>query len=508
MGREESFKPRSKRFFRFPDESVPEAVLDREFKIAKTRFPVEYGDEQWAKPGTRPDWVSMRYAIRMVEDLNPNLVEPSMFLGAWEIEREAISMLADVLNHPLYLHEEHDPSKNPPFGWFTPSGTSSMLQATWSLRNKYFNQLESAMNRDFDITKERGTVREEGLLGLVRKGLLDIEKPPVVLAPVDMHFAGDKSMDVLGFGAESIVRYDLTANYTTDYMALENTVKKLQDQGRDVMFAIVTAGAVDTGRVEDVGEFDRTLKKVGCDVPIIVDAAQQYMMLAMLPEQYHKWDFRVPGVEAIVIDPHKTDATPYPGSVVLFRDKLIAHHTKNDNGYLHLDDELDYDMKRTWQLMPQFPTSRSPIGAISTWAHLARNGRKKLVAKYQEMFDLTKMLFDNIKQSNYFEVICEPQTGIIPFHVRGMDDRKARELYHLFESCNEEPRFYISFADCVRLRTTEDFQTYAEMKKSKPGEKVEGFGGLYIQVMHHANEALAEKLFERLESFGAQVYNL
>ena len=46
------------------------------------------------------------------------------------------------------------------------------------------------------------------------------------------------------------------------------------------------------------------------------------------------------------------------------------------------------------------------------------------------------------------------------------------------------------------------------MKKSKPGEKVEGFGGLYIQVMHHANEALAEKLFERLESFGAQVYNL
>ena len=74
-----------------------------------------------------------------------------------------------------------------------------------------------------------------------------------------------------------------------------------------------------------------------------------------------------------------------------------------------------------------------------------------------------------------------------------------------FAECNEEPRFYISFADCIRLRTGEDHQEYSDSKLATPGAKVYGYGGLYIQVMNHATPDLADQLIERLDKFGREM---
>ena len=138
MSREKSCTPRNERFFTIPNHGVTIAVVDREIDVAKTRFSVVYGDEQFAKPGTLPDQIALQFAFDMVRTRNPNLVEPAMFLGAWEIEREAVSMLAEMLHHPNYRTPEYDPQRDPVLGWFTDSGTSSFMQASWSLCNKFF----------------------------------------------------------------------------------------------------------------------------------------------------------------------------------------------------------------------------------------------------------------------------------------------------------------------------------------------------------------------------------
>lgn len=506
-GREKDFIPRNKRFFTIPEDGERPANIDREFDIAKTRFPVVYDDEQWAKPGTLPDQEAISFAFDMVRKRNPNLVEPTMFLGAWEIEREAISMLAHLFHHPHYQQPDYDPAKNPVLGWFTDGGSSSLLQAAWTLRNKFCRDLEERLygSAGFDRKKKRGLIREEGMWGLVHQGLIDPKKPPVVLAPIDMHFAGDKAIDVLGLGSKNIIRYGLQKDYCTDYASLAELVQDLMEDGRRIMFALANAGAVDNGRVEDVKKFTQVLRESDCDAPIIVDAAQQYMMLSLLSERYPAWDFRVEGVEAIIADPHKTDASPYPGSVILFKNKEVAYDTQNTAGYLHADDHLDYDMKTTWQLMPQLPTSRSPIGAIATWAHLLLRGKRKLTEKYQTIFDLTQELASYLRNSRYYTLICEPQTGVVPLHVKDNDDLKAQQVYHLFESSREQPRFYISYADCLRVRTAEEFSNYATLKNERPGEKISGYGGLYIQVMQHATRELVGQLIDRLDRVGFQL---
>jgi glutamate/tyrosine decarboxylase-like PLP-dependent enzyme len=492
LSREDNFIARTERFFRVPNKGISFAAVDRQYDISKTRFPVVYGDEQWAKPGTLPDLVAMEFAFDMVKKRNPNLVEPTMFLGAWEIEREAISMLADLMKHPDHNYQKDTSSI---FGWFTDGGTSSLLQASWTLRNNFYRRLANGINGADAL------IRETGYYGLVLEGLVDPNKPPVVLAPVDMHFSGDKVSDVLGIGKKNLLRYGLKADFSTDYDDLENLVQEVISDGKDIMYIYVGAGTTETGRVEDVREIHNLLNKISYEAPIIVDAAQQYMMLSLL-DHFPEWDFRVDSVQAIVADPHKTEASPYPASVVIFRDKNVAIDTKNSAGYLHLNDELEYDMKSTSQLMPQLPTSRSPIGAISTWAYLLLSGMERLLDKQEKIFNITHKIANFVKSSPYFKLIANPQTGIVPFHVTEYDDEKARYIYSLFANWNEDPRFYISYSDSMRVKTRADFLKYTQSKNKTLGEKIDGFGGLYIQVMPHATDELSDKLIERLDQFG------
>lgn len=505
MGREEDFRKRKERFFEVPKTGISIARIQREFEIAKDRFPVVYGDEQFAKPGTLPDLTALTYAFDMVRTRNPNLVEPTMFLGAWEIEREAISMLSKMFNHPNYLNQDYSPEKDPVLGWFTDGGTSSILQASWTLRNKYCRDLEASVNPDFNRKIMPGIIKEEGWLGMISSRLIDPMKGPVILAPMDLHFAGDKVVDIIGRGANGIVRYELNEDFTTNYTHLDQVIKNILKQGRKIMFAFATAGAVDTGRVEDVQEFYNVLKKNNCQIPIIVDAAQQYMMLACLEEKFPAWDFRVEGVEAIVADPHKTDAAPYPASVIIFKDKNLAVETQNVHGYLHSDDYLDFDMKSTWQLMPSFNTSRSPIGAIATWVYLLTKGTEELIQKYNQLLTFTEEISNYVKNSDYYSLLAEPQTAIVSLHSKDMDDNKAKRVYERFEQNREDPRFYISFADCIRVKTTEEYHKYTSLKLNSPGKKINGYGGLYIQIMQHTTPELLDQLIKRLDCVGKEV---
>ena len=504
-GREDDFPKRGLRFFKIPERETRIATINREFEIAKSRFPVVYGDEQFAKPGTLPDLAALLYAFDMIRTRNPNLVEPTMFLGAWEIEREAITMLADLFHHPNFRDEQYNPANDAILGWFTDGGTSSILQAAWSLRNKFFIDLEAKLDSSFDMTKQRGTLRNKGIGGLIAKGMIDADKLPVILAPVDMHFAADKSIDILGLGSDNIVRYHLNKDFSTDHADLAQQVQKISMQGKEIMFVFSTAGTVNTGRVEDVQKLSDTLKEAGCNAPIIVDAAQQYMMLSMLKDNYPIWDFRADAVEAIIADPHKTDQSTYPGSVVIFKDKSIVPYTRNSAGYLHNDDSVGYDMKSIWKLMPQIHTSRSVIGPLCTWAYFILHGNKKITEKYADMWRLTQKLSEYIKESEFFELLCRPQTGIVPFHLRDFDDAKASQVYHEFEMSRKNPRFYISNPDDSRVKTKDDFRDYSRKKEHNFGRKINGYGGLYIQIMHHATDDLVNKLIDRLDVIGYSI---
>ena len=110
-----------------------------------------------------------------------------------------------------------------------------------------------------------------------------------------------------------------------------------------------------------------------------------------------------------------------------------------------------------------------------------------------------------IKNSEYYSLISTPQTAIIPFHVKSFVDNKAERVYQEFVNTREEPRFYISFADCLRLRTSIDHNDYELKKKADPLNKFLGYGGLYIQIMQHTTPELVDKLIERLEMVGKKV---
>ena len=485
---------RIKRTYEIPEEGISITEHNKDFFAALERCPMYNKIVLAGNPGVLSDPLASAYGFNMEKKAHPNLVDPTMFPGAWEIEREAISMLAHLFDHP-----DHKKA----FGWFTDGGTASIEQAGWTFRNRFYRDLESMTNREFDKYKNRGTIRENGLLGLVANGFINPSKQPIILAPVDAHFAIEKVADVLGIGQRNIIRYGLNPDFTTDYKSLENLLHSLSSQEQKIMFAFANAGAVNTGRIENTEEFTRILNNcLDYRVPVIVDAAQQWLLLGLFRHLYPVWDFRANSVDAIVADPHKTEAAPYSSSAILFRSKDYANDTKNANAYLCVDDPLEYDMKEEMMLLPTLATSRTSIGATSTWAYLRLNGKQRLRDKHERLLNITDTIANYIKTSKYYTLLCEPQTTIVPFHVKNLDDAEASCIYRSFITSLEEPRFYIGRSDCMRVRSCIEFLQYSQLKDKNPNTKVNGFGGLYIQVMPNLTEALSQRLIEKLDRFG------
>lgn len=163
--------------------------VQKELMNAMKRIPACYRSRQeMAKPGTLIDPIALKSYYYAIKTVNPNNVDPEMFLGSYQIEQEAKTITAKLLNYPISFNcqrrnengvhccfSEVVPSKSNciteskeaqtkifendfykcpkcgydfkedfssmgPYigGWFLNGGTESILQACWIFRNKYF----------------------------------------------------------------------------------------------------------------------------------------------------------------------------------------------------------------------------------------------------------------------------------------------------------------------------------------------------------------------------------
>ena len=283
--------------------------------------------------------------------LDTNLGDPGLFKGTQQIEKEVIKSIGEFL------------SIDEPYGHVVTGGTEANLMAIRAARNharKY-------------------------------KGIVDGE----IIIPASAHFSFKKAADMLNL---NIVEAALDDNYKIDVDSVRNLIS-------DKTVAIVAiAGTTELGLIDPIEE----ISKIAFENNIYfhVDAAFGGFSIPFLRNLGYDlpvFDFSLPGVCSITVDPHKMGLAPIPAGGILFRKEEYLQVMAVDSPYL------------TVKIQSTIVGTRLGASSAATYAVMKYFGKEGYSKLANEMMGNTKFLKEGLEELGY-DLVCEPELNIVAFN--------------------------------------------------------------------------------------------
>ena len=276
--------------------------------------------------------------------LETNLGDPGLFPGVSELEERVVSMLGEMLGCPEAS------------GYVSTGGTESNIQAIRAARNE-------AGRKDGNI-----------------------------VVPASAHFSFDKIGDLLCL---EVRKAELDEDLKVDLSSVES----LLDERTVALVGI--AGTTEYGQVDPIEGLAKLATERG--IHLHVDAAFGGFVLPFLDKKF-AWDFSVPGVSSITIDPHKMGMSTIPAGGLLFRGQECLSALETETHYL------------TKARQASLTGTRSGAAAAATYAvmmHLGREGFKEIV---DYCMDLTHHLVKGAREIGIQPAI-EPIMNVVALMV-------------------------------------------------------------------------------------------
>jgi tyrosine decarboxylase/aspartate 1-decarboxylase len=262
---------------------------------------------------TVPHAVAVRAHCMFMET---NLGDPGLFPGTMALEQLLVSRFASLF---------HCPDAG---GYATSGGTESNIQAL---------RLAKAHRRE--------TVT------------------PNIIVPDSAHFSFKKACDLLCL---EMRRVPLTKDFRMDADLAAEQVD------RNTIALVGVAGTTEYGMVDPIAALGKIAS--GHDLFFHVDAAFGGMVLPFLPDPV-PFDFAVPGVTSIAVDPHKMGMSTIPCGCLVTRDPDLLNTLNIDTPYLTVKQE--YTLAGT---RPGAPVA----GALAVMDYLGAEGMRAVVAGCME----------------------------------------------------------------------------------------------------------------------------
>ncbi|BDZ69622.1 tyrosine decarboxylase MfnA [Methanobacterium petrolearium] len=278
--------------------------------------------------------------------LESNLGDPGLFPGTKSLEEEAITMLGELMG------------KKEVYGHIITGGTEANLMAMRAARN---------------ISKVRD---------------------PEIIVPKSAHFSFKKAADMLKLDMKMA---DLDDDYRMDTSSVEDLIS-------DNTVAIVgVAGTTELGKIDPIEELSRIcLEK---DIYLHVDAAFGGYSIPFLKDAGYdlpEFDFSLPGVSSITIDPHKMGLAPIPTGGILFREREYLEVMAIETPYL------------TEDLQSTVVGTRTGAATAATWALLKHLGREGYQEVSRKCMEITSHLAEGVEKAG-FELVTRPELNIVAF---------------------------------------------------------------------------------------------
>ena len=310
---------------------------------------------------TRPHPLARRVYAKYLEK---NLGDPGLFKGTAEVEREVVAMLASLMSKPDAV------------GMVVSGGSEANILALWSARDR--------MGR--------------------RK----------VVAPESAHASMDKAASMLGL---ELVKAPVNEEGEVDVEA----VRRMVDDRTAAIVGI--AGTTDLGAIDPIPELSEVAVERG--VHLHVDAAFGGLVIPFLRDlgyQVREFDFKLPGVCSITVDPHKMGMAPIPAGGLLFRDESMLRPLAFTLPYLSGGPATQFTITGT----------RPGASAIAVWAlfkYLGREGYRRVVARCME---LTIELARGVERVPRARLVRWPTMNVVGIAFDGLSaERVASRLREL-----------------------------------------------------------------------------
>lgn len=283
--------------------------------------------------------------------LDTNLGDPGLFKGTKRIENDVVKSIGKLL------------SLDNAYGNIVTGGTEANIMAIRAARNharKY-------------------------------KGITDGE----IIIPDSAHFSFKKAADMLNL---KIVESKLDDNYRIDVESIKNAIS-------DKTVAIVAiAGTTELGLIDPIEEISKIAHEN--NIYFHVDAAFGGFSIPFLKEIGYDlpvFDFSLPGVCSITVDPHKMGLAPIPAGGIIFRKEEYLDVMAVDSPYL------------TVKTQSTIVGTRLGASSAATYAIMKYFGKEGYCRLAAELMDNTKFLARNLKKLGY-EIVCEPELNIVAFN--------------------------------------------------------------------------------------------
>jgi tyrosine decarboxylase/aspartate 1-decarboxylase len=300
-------------------------------------------------------------AAVFTDNMDKNIGDPGLHPALAELERETVAVLGAMLGEPRAR------------GSIVTGGTEANLLALWTAKNM------------------AGPGKRE------------------VVLPETAHFSFDKAASMMDLILKKVPVDAYNRVIPEEYA---------RAIGPETMALVGIAGTTGLGAVDPIGELASLAREHRLFLHI--DAAFGGFVLPFLEEAGYPapaFDFRLPGVCSIAIDPHKMGRSPIPAGSILYRSGEIAEASQTTVTYLAGGKTKQQTMVGT-----------RPGGAVAAvWAVLAHYGREGFVATVRDCMERTELLTGRLREIEGVETVIEPVINVVGIRPKWTEPERLAE---------------------------------------------------------------------------------
>jgi L-2,4-diaminobutyrate decarboxylase len=249
---------------------------------------------------------------------------------------------------------------------------------------------------------------------LAARARFDFGRTPVVVTSADAHYSIARAAAIMGI--QDVRKVPTDAQHRMDVGALEEMLAALD---APPLAIVATCGSTATGAFDKLDEI--ALLRDRYRTWLHVDAAHGASVL--LSEKLAPLARGLERADSFSWDPHKMLFMPLSLGTILVREGIwLRRAFEADAPYLfHSAGASENIGEMTIQCSKR-------ADAIKLWLMLQSRGTAPLIEAMEHVTELTRYLYDCLRDSEDFEPVHEPQLNILCFRRRGLDNDATAEL--------------------------------------------------------------------------------